>query len=68
MFVGGLNWDTTDGELSLIFFFEQPLTYVARIDGLKEYFSEFGKVRTSRSTSGFVLLILLSGRRMHHHA
>lgn len=45
MFIGGLNWDTTDG--ILVHAVCQPVypgTKVAISEGLRNYFSQFGKV------------------------
>lgn len=43
MFIGGLNWDTTDGSFSLF-----HVTYLTAesvlLDGLKKYFEQFGRV------------------------
>ena len=56
MFVGGLNWDTTDGTVPLIAFppygricvnFISLLFFAVSgflLDGLRNYFSQFGKV------------------------
>jgi hypothetical protein len=42
MFIGGLNWDTTDGiYLTIDFTFVTESCY---IEGLRDYFSQFGKV------------------------
>jgi RNA-binding protein Musashi len=44
MFVGGLNWDTTDGSVLLR---TTPLVQCVTLlclDGLRNYFSQFGKV------------------------
>jgi len=43
MFIGGLNWDTTDGSYSLFSFIISFLTGFP-LDGLRDYFSQFGKV------------------------
>ena len=46
MFIGGLSWDTTDGirstrtKLLLVELTTSPV----RVEGLKKYFSQFGKV------------------------
>jgi RNA-binding protein Musashi len=46
MFIGGLNWETTDGRIHLL----RPLRCrvlirsAFAIDSLKEYFSQFGEV------------------------
>jgi hypothetical protein len=42
MFVGGLNWDTTDGTWYL--FRLRLLLLIASLETLRQYFSEFGKV------------------------
>ena len=48
MFIGGLSWDTTDGILFLHTLFYVALIIsvspIAQTEGLKNYFSEFGKV------------------------
>ena len=48
MFIGGLSWDTTDGILFLYTLFYVALIIsvspIAQTEGLKNYFSEFGKV------------------------
>lgn len=45
MFIGGLNWDTTDGAYMFIVYLWRPvaLNYVVP-EGLRKYFSQFGKV------------------------
>jgi len=43
MFIGGLNWDTTDGSYSLLSLTDSFLTEFL-LDGLRDYFSQFGKV------------------------
>lgn len=42
MFVGGLNWDTTDGTGYISHTLSN--TYRVSIDTLRQYFSQFGKV------------------------
>jgi RNA-binding protein Musashi len=45
MFIGGLNWDTTDG--ILVYAVCQPAHPGAKVaisEGLRNYFSQFGKV------------------------
>jgi RNA-binding protein Musashi len=42
MFIGGLNWDTTDGIYSCQFKRSSFTKFVT--EGLKEYFEQFGKV------------------------
>ena len=55
MFIGGLNWDTTDGRYSLCLLlgshnYTQHYNYaflvcsICFVDGLRDYFSQFGKV------------------------
>ena len=47
MFIGGLNWDTTDGRYSVLFILEywrSWLKIILYVDALREYFSQFGKV------------------------
>ncbi|KAF8890611.1 hypothetical protein BD779DRAFT_237573 [Infundibulicybe gibba] len=51
MFIGGLNWDTTDGISSSHILFYVALIFIracyfnsCRAEGLRNYFSEFGKV------------------------
>ena len=41
MFIGGLNWDTTDGRFDICLYV-RFFTYC--IEGLRAYFSQFGKV------------------------
>ena len=42
MFIGGLNWDTTDGT----YFTSSTLALCTQyfVDGLRDYFTQFGKV------------------------
>lgn len=42
MFIGGLNWDTTDGTY-FNSFVSAPCTQHF-VDGLRDYFTQFGKV------------------------
>lgn len=44
MFIGGLNWDTTDGTSYYYYLsvFRSAKLYI--VDGLRNYFSQFGKV------------------------
>ena len=42
MFIGGLNWDTTDGAVYTYVIDYQVL--ILYIEGLREYFTQFGKV------------------------
>ncbi len=42
MFIGGLNWDTTDGIYLTID--STFVTEACYIEGLRDYFSQFGKV------------------------
>jgi RNA-binding protein Musashi len=45
MFIGGLNWDTTDGILVYAVYKPvHPGTKVVISEGLRNYFSQFGKV------------------------
>jgi RNA-binding protein Musashi len=44
MFIGGLNWDTTDGTVERILAFDTLLSSLFSLEGLAEYFSQFGKV------------------------
>jgi RNA recognition motif-containing protein len=45
MFIGGLNWDTTDGTRSRIVFRSMSSTkLVVTPESLRKYFSQFGKV------------------------
>jgi len=43
MFIGGLNWETTDRKLSMSFFVMTP-TDNHGPESLREYFSQFGEV------------------------
>ena len=47
MFIGGLNWDTTDGTYTVINFvvpFSSTKTSISVPESLRNYFSQFGKV------------------------
>jgi RNA-binding protein Musashi len=46
MFIGSLNWDTTDGRYSVLFILEywcSWLKIILYVDALREYFPQFGK-------------------------
>lgn len=45
MFIGGLNWDTTDGTyIVFCITFVGRLTSCGFVEALRDYFSQFGKV------------------------
>ena len=45
MFIGGLNWETTDGQYDLVTSDRVcQLTENSYLDGLKEYMSQYGEV------------------------
>lgn len=45
MFIGGLNWDTTDGAYTFIVYMPSSVALKrCRVEGLRKYFSQFGKV------------------------
>lgn len=44
MFIGGLNWDTTDGRSLVLFIFRCVVLKRVCVEGLKKYFEQFGKV------------------------
>jgi RNA-binding protein Musashi len=44
MFVGGLNWDTTDGSVPLRKSRNASCNPSLLVDGLRNYFSQFGKI------------------------
>ena len=43
MFIGGLNWDTTDG-ICVVIFLHTLVAESCYIEGLRDYFTQFGKV------------------------
>ena len=43
MFIGGLNWETTDGQLTKV---AHNLTDSCLVDGLKNYMSQYGYVES----------------------
>lgn len=44
MFVGGLNWDTTDGSVLSGETVNPPCNPFLFVDGLRNYFAQFGKI------------------------
>ena len=47
MFIGGLNWDTTDGTynvLYVVFISRSTKCYAGLPESLRKYFTQFGKV------------------------
>lgn len=44
MFVGGLNWDTTDGSVLLRKEMNTIYNSLRFVEGLRNYFSQFGKI------------------------
>jgi RNA recognition motif-containing protein len=47
LFVGGLSWDTTDGIALLGPDSDLLLIFSSSSEGLRDYFSQFGKVKPS---------------------
>ena len=45
MFIGGLNWDTTDGRyIYLLVYYGSLAKFSISLETLREYFTQFGKV------------------------